>query len=120
MPKCLQRDARVMVAGPTTLWALLNSLRVGFRTLAIQQRSSEVWALLGAVKGDFARFGAALEAVQRKLGEASTKIDEARRGSRRIERRLHDVQERPIGDHAVGEGAGSAAPLFDEVSADRT
>lgn len=111
----LQNDTRVLVAGPTTLWAILNSLRLGFRTLAIQRRSSEVWTLLGVVKNDFARFGGMLDAVQKKLGEASTKIDEARRGSRRIERRLQDVQERPVAE--APRELPSAAPLFDEVGA---
>ncbi len=109
----LQRDLRVLVAGPTTLWAILTSLRLGFRTLAIQKRTSEVWGLLGAVKTDFARFAALLDGVQKKLGEASAKIDEARRGSRRIERRLHEVQETPAPEgersHAVeGPTDGSA------------
>jgi DNA recombination protein RmuC len=111
----LQRESRVLVAGPTTLWAILNSLRLGFRTLAIQRRSSEVWTLLGTVKNDFARFGAMLDAVQKKLGEASSKIDEARRGSRRIERKLQDVQELPSGD-APPPGLVSAAPLFDDMT----
>jgi DNA recombination protein RmuC len=111
----LQRDLRVLVAGPTTLWAILNSLRLGFRTLAIQRRSSEVWSLLGAVKGDFARFGATLDAVQKKLGEASSRIDEARRGSRRIERRLQGVQEGPHADPAIVRQP--ATPLFDDVAA---
>jgi DNA recombination protein RmuC len=111
----LQRDCRVLVAGPTTLWAMLNSLRLGFRTLAIQKRSSEVWGLLGTVKTDFMRFGAVLDAVQKKLGEASSKIDEARRGSRRIERRLQDVQELPAEDAPPPE---VAAPLFDVATAD--
>jgi DNA recombination protein RmuC len=91
----LQRDYRVVVAGPTTLWALINSLQMGFRTLAIERRSSEVWELLGRVKTDFARFGDSLAAIQKKLQEASNKIDEARRGSRRIERTLRDVQALP-------------------------
>jgi DNA recombination protein RmuC len=112
----LQREHRVLVAGPTTLWAILSSLRLGFRTLAIQQRSSEVWALLGAVKTDFARFGATLDTVQKKLGEASSKIDEARRGSRRIERRLHDVQEpsSPAGPRELP----APVPLFEDVPAE--
>jgi DNA recombination protein RmuC len=112
--EALQRDYRVLVAGPTTLWAILTSLRLGFRTLAIQKRSSEVWALLGAVKADFARFGSVLDVVQKKLTEASSKIDEAKKGSRRIEKRLRDVQETPVGDeagaHAIAE---TAVPLFD-------
>ncbi|MGE3841379.1 MAG: DNA recombination protein RmuC [Vicinamibacterales bacterium] len=109
----LQRDFRMLVAGPTTLWALLNSLRLGFRTLAIQRRSSEVWTLLAAVKGDFARFGMALDAVQKKLGEATSKLDDARKGTRRIERRLDDVQATP----AAEAQDSPATPLFDDVAA---
>lgn len=91
----IQRECRVVICGPTTLWALLNSLQMGFRTLAIERRSSEVWTLLGTVKADFARFAATLDLVQRKLAEASDKIDVARKDSRRIERHLKDVQELP-------------------------
>jgi DNA recombination protein RmuC len=101
----LQHDLRVLVCGPTTLWALLNSLQMGFRTLAIERRSSEVWTLLGAVKSEFARFGEALDLVQRTLSEASDKIDLARRGTRRIERKLKDVQELPAADAAPLLGA---------------
>ncbi len=91
----LQRDFRVIVAGPTTLAALLNSLQMGFRTLAIEKRSSEVWALLGTVKTEFGRFGDILEKTQKKLHEASSTIEDAARKSRTIERRLKGVQELP-------------------------
>lgn len=91
----LQRDYRMTLAGPTTLAALLNSLQLGFRTLAIQQRSSEVWALLGAVKTEFGRFGSVLASVQKKLGEASSHIDKASVRTRAIEKRLKDVEELP-------------------------
>lgn len=91
----LQRDYRVIVAGPTTLAALLNSLQMGFRTLAIEKRSSEVWALLGTVKTEFGRFGDILEKTQKKLHEASSTIEDAARKSRTIERRLKGVQELP-------------------------
>ena len=94
----LQREFRVTVAGPTTLWAFITSLQMGFRTLAIQRRSGEVWELLGRVKADFARFGDALSAVQKKLQEASHKIDEAQKGTRRIQRTLSDVEEFRAGD----------------------
>jgi DNA recombination protein RmuC len=97
----IQRECRVVVAGPTTLWAILNSLQMGFRTLAIQRRSSEVWALLGTVKTDFGTFGKALDGVHKKLTEASNKIEEARRGSRRIERRLKDVGALPQAEAAT-------------------
>jgi DNA recombination protein RmuC len=91
----IQRDFRVVITGPTTLAALLNSLQMGFRTLAIEKRSSEVWALLGAVKTEFGRFGDLLDKTQKKLHEASNTIDDAARKSRTIERKLRNVQELP-------------------------
>jgi len=91
----IQRDCRVVVAGPVTLWAILNSLQMGFRTLAIQQRSSEVWTLLAAVKTEFGKFGAVLEKVQKKLHEASRQMDQAGVRTRAIERKLRKVQELP-------------------------
>lgn len=94
----LQRDCRVVLAGPTSLWAFITSLQMGFRTLAIERRSSEVWELLGRVKADFARFGDALGAVQKKLQEASNKIDEAQRGTRRIQKTLSGVEELTVGE----------------------
>ena len=75
LPELLQRDYHVVVAGPTTLWSILNSLQMGFRTLAIQQRSSEVWNLLAAVKTEFGKYGEVLGKVQKKLQEASNTID---------------------------------------------
>ena len=91
----LQREHRIVITGPTTLAAILNSLQMGFRTLAIEQRSSEVWALLGAVKTEFGKFGDILEKTHKKLQEASNTIDDASRKSRTIERRLLLVQESP-------------------------
>lgn len=91
----IQRECRVIITGPTTLSALLNSLQMGFRTLAIEKRSSEVWQLLGAVKTEFGNFGTILEKTQKKLQEASNVIDEAGRRSRSIEKKLRDVQELP-------------------------
>ena len=73
----LQREYRIVVTGPTTLAALLNSLQMGFRTLAIEKRSSEVWELLGTVKTEFGRFGDVLAKTKKKLQEASTSIDKA-------------------------------------------
>jgi DNA recombination protein RmuC len=89
----LQREFRVMVAGPTTLAALLNSLQMGFRTLAIEKRSSEVWRLLGAVKTEFGRFGEVLAKTRKKLQEASHTIDQAEVRTRVIARKLRRVQE---------------------------
>jgi len=74
----IQRDYRVVIAGPTTLWSLLNSLQMGFRTLAIQKRSSEVWNLLAAVKTEWTKYGEVLEAVQKKLRQASDTIEKAK------------------------------------------
>ncbi|WP_374690211.1 DNA recombination protein RmuC [Accumulibacter sp.] len=92
----LQRDLRICVAGPTTLAALLNSLQMGFRTLAIERRSSEVWAVLGAVKTEFGRFGEVLEATRRKLEQASRSIESAGVRTRQIERKLKDVEALPV------------------------
>jgi DNA recombination protein RmuC len=91
----IQRDHRVLITGPTTLAALLNSLQMGFRTLAIEKRSSEVWILLAAVKTEFGRFGDVLDKTQKKLQEASNTIESAATRSRAIERKLKDVQELP-------------------------
>ncbi len=100
----LQREYRVTVAGPTTLAAILNSLQMGFRTLAIEKRSSEVWSLLGAVKTEFGRFGEILDKTQKKLQEASNTIETASRRSRAIEQKLKDVQQLPSTDatHLLG------------------
>jgi len=99
--EALQNDSRVIVAGPSNMLALLNSLAVGFRTLAIEKRSSEVWHLLGLVKTEFGTFGDALEKTKKKLEEASTSIDSASRRSRSIERRLRAVQELPGEDERL-------------------
>ncbi|HZG75039.1 MAG TPA: DNA recombination protein RmuC, partial [Paenibacillus sp.] len=89
----LQREHRVVVTGPTTLSALLNSLQMGFRTLAIQKRTSEVWQVLGAVKTEFGKFGDLLDKTQKKLQEASNTLDGAAVRTRAIERRLRGVEE---------------------------
>lgn len=91
----IQRDYRVTIAGPTTLAALLNSLQMGFQTLAIQKRSSEVWEVLGAVKSEFNKFGEILVGVEKKLDEAKNKISAARSKSNTITRRLKNVHELP-------------------------
>ncbi|MEG6584650.1 DNA recombination protein RmuC [Dendrosporobacter sp. 1207_IL3150] len=91
----LMREHKVIITGPTTLAALLNSLQMGFRTLAIEKRSSEVWSVLGAVKSEFGKFGILLDKTHKKLQEASNSIDTAARKSRTIERKLKDVQELP-------------------------
>ncbi|MBT3301831.1 MAG: DNA recombination protein RmuC [Bacteroidetes bacterium] len=91
----VQREFKIVITGPTTLSALLSSLQMGFRTLAIEKRSSEVWELLGAVKTEFGNFGEILEKTQKKLQEASNVIDQAGVRSRAIERKLRNVQELP-------------------------
>lgn len=91
----LQRDFKIIITGPTTLAALLNSLQMGFRTLAIEKRSSEVWMLLGAVKTEFGKFGDILDKTQKKLKEATDTIDDAAKKSRTIEKKLKKVQELP-------------------------
>ena len=94
----LQREFKVVITGPTTLAALLNSLQMGFRTLVIEKRSSEVWTLLGAVKTEFSPFGAILDRTQKKLQEASHTIEKAATRSRAIEKKLKNIQEIPLGD----------------------
>jgi DNA recombination protein RmuC len=96
----LQRKHRVTVTGPTTLSALLNSLQMGFRTLAIEKRSSEVWTLLGIVKAEFGKFGQILEKTQKKLKEASNTIEQAAKKTRNIEKKLKKVEELPQRDVA--------------------
>jgi DNA recombination protein RmuC len=91
----VQRDSRVTFVGPTTLAALLNSLQMGFRTLAIQKRSSEVWNLLASVKTEFGKFGDALSAVKEKIDQASRKMEDVDVRSRVITKKLRDVEELP-------------------------
>jgi DNA recombination protein RmuC len=91
----LQQEYRVVVAGPSTVAALLNTLQMGFRTLAIEKRSSEVWQILAAVKGDFGKFSDLLEKTQKKLQEAGSNIELAATKSRVISRRLDKVQDMP-------------------------
>jgi len=94
----IQREHRVIIAGPTTLWSILNSLQMGFRTLAIQKRSSEVWNLLAAVKTEWTKYGDVLAAVEKKLHQASDTIEKAKVRSRAVGRKLKDVQELPAGE----------------------
>jgi DNA recombination protein RmuC len=110
LAESLQRDFRVAIAGPTTLGALLNSLQMGFRTLAIQQRSSEVWKLLGAVKAEFGKYAEVLVKVQKKLLEATNTVEDAAVRTRAIERKLRGVE-------SAQEGA--AAALLNEEDPDQ-
>jgi len=104
----VQRDCRVVFAGPTTLAALLNSLQMGFRTLAIQKRSSEVWNLLAGVKTEFAKFGDSLSKVKDKLDQAASDMDKVAVRSRAITKKLRDVEELP----------SNPQPLLPELLAD--
>ncbi|MDF1612861.1 DNA recombination protein RmuC [Stygiobacter electus] len=91
----IQNDFKVIIAGPTTISAILNSLQMGFRTLAIEKRSSEVWSLLSIVKSEFIKFGEVLDKTQEKLEQASKQIDSAKTRTRVIERKLKDVEINP-------------------------
>jgi len=88
----IQREHRIVLAGPSTLAALLNSFQMGFRTLAIQQRSSEVWELLGTVKSEFGKYADVLSKIKRKLTEAHNTVERAETRTRAIHRRLRDVE----------------------------
>ena len=96
----LQREYRVVVSGPTTLAAVQNSLQMGFRTLAIEKRSSEVWKVLSSVKTEFGKFGDLLDKTQKKLQEASNTIDDASKATRKIEKQLNKVHELPDADES--------------------
>jgi len=121
LTEVIQRECRVVITGPTTLWSILNSLQMGFKTLTIQKRSSEVWNLLSAVKTEWTRYGDVLDAVQKKLHQASTTIDKANQRGRAIGRKLRDVQalppreakallslDEPEHEIAAGDGEGEA------------
>ena len=93
----LQKDFKIVVTGPTTLGAILNSLQMGFRTLAIQKRTSEVWSVLGAVKTEFGKFGGMLEKVQKNLQNAGDQLEEVMgKRTRAIERKLRQVEALPV------------------------
>lgn len=88
----IQREHRIVLAGPSTLAALLNSFQMGFRTLAIQQRSSEVWELLGTIKSEFGKYADVLTKIKRKLAEAQNTVEQAETRTRVIHRKLRDVE----------------------------
>lgn len=97
----LQREYKITITGPTTLSAFLSSLQMGFRTLAIEKRSSEVWEILGAVKTEFANFASVLDQVKKKLEQAADSVDKAGVRTRAIERKLKDVQALPVSQEEV-------------------
>ncbi len=91
----LQQDRRIVIAGPTTLWSILSSLQLGFQTLALQKRSSEVWDLLAAIKSEWTKYGDVLEKVKKRLDQASGSIDEIKRRNSAVGRKLRQVEEAP-------------------------
>jgi DNA recombination protein RmuC len=91
----MQRDYKIVITGPTTIAALLNSFQIGFRSLAVEKRTSEIWDILGAVRTEFGKFGDVLAKTKQKLDQASREIDNAGTRSRAIERKLRDVQTLP-------------------------
>ena len=97
----LNRDLRVVIAGPTTLFAMLNALQMGFRTLALEKRSAEVWQVLGAVKTEFGKFGEVLSRLKAQLQTASNTIESAETRTRQMERRLKDVEALPVGQQTL-------------------
>jgi DNA recombination protein RmuC len=111
----LQRECRIMVAGPTTLVSLLSSLRMGFRTLAIQQRSSEVWRVLSGVKTEFEKFSGVLDKVQKKLEEAQKVVEDAGVRRRAVDRKLRDVEVLPEREAASIFALAASAPLIEDA-----
>ena len=105
----LQQHHRIVIAGPTTLAALLNSLQMGFRTLAIEKRSSEVWQLLGAVKSEFGKFASVLESADKQLNTVQNSLKQAGVRTRQIERKLKGVESLPGSDHQALLDADEAA-----------
>jgi DNA recombination protein RmuC len=105
----MQRNCRIVVAGPTTLAAILSSLRMGFHTLAIEKRASEVWTILAAVKTEFGKFGDVLDKVKKQLAAASNTIEETGKRTRVMERRLKDVEHLPVADAAAVLGINTPA-----------
>jgi DNA recombination protein RmuC len=97
----LQQQYRVVVAGPTTLAAILTSLRMGFQTLVVEQRAAEVWRVLGAVKTEFGKFGDVLDKVQRQLSTASRTIEETGQRSRAMEKKLRSAERLPEAEAAM-------------------
>jgi len=108
--EALQRDYRVTLAGPTTLLAMLSSLQMGFRTLALEKRSSEVWQVLGAVKTEFGKFGEVLAKVKSQTQTVLNTLDSADTRSRAMQRALKTVQ-------ALPDGASQALLALDQQDA---
>ncbi|NLB35464.1 MAG: DNA recombination protein RmuC, partial [Elusimicrobia bacterium] len=98
----LQREYKITIAGPSNLAAMLNSLQMGFKTLAIEKRSSEVWKILGAVKTEFNKFGDILETAKKRINQASNDIDQlVGTRTRVMQRKLKEVEELPMSDSTL-------------------
>jgi DNA recombination protein RmuC len=113
----LQREHRILLTGPTNLAALLNSLQMGFRSLAIEKRSSEVWAVLGAVKTEFAKFGDVLAKTKERIDKAGEELEKAGVRSRVISRKLRDVEAVPESDASRMLGADLVPPIDLDLAA---
>ncbi len=112
--EAVQNECRVMITGPANLAAMLNSLQMGFKTLAIEKRSSEVWGVLGQVKTEFAKFGEVVEAARKSIDAAAKKFDQVGVRTRAIERRLRDVQALPAPEQTAAAQAVLTAALVQE------
>jgi DNA recombination protein RmuC len=110
----IQTEFRILISGPANLTAMLSSLQMGFRTLAIEKRSSEVWGILSSVKTEFGKFGDIVEATKKSIDAAANKFTELGRRSKAIKRHLQDVQELPSGAHVAVLGENFAAIDFGE------
>lgn len=116
--EAVQNDCRVMITGPANLAAMLNSLQMGFKTLAIEKRSSEVWSVLGQVKTEFAKFGDVVEATRKSIDAAAKRFEQVDVRTRAIQRKLRDVQELPDATAGPGPAAlGTAGSVGDEDGA---
>ena len=109
----LLHSYRIVVAGPTTLAAILSSLRMGFRTLAIEKRSSEVWEILAAVKTEFGKFGDVMDKLRRQLNTASKTVDETGTRTRAMERQLRSVEELPPDEATARLGLSDGMPALE-------
>lgn len=121
----LQNDHRVLVTGPTTLMSLLNSLQMGFRSVAIEKRSSEVWQVLSAAKAEFNKYGTVWEKLGKQLQTAQSTVNEAGRRTRAVERKLRQVEtlDPSVGDvppATLGVGLGGIGDEGSEPSSDET
>ena len=116
LAEAVQNECRVVITAPANLAAMLNSLQMGFKTLAIEQRSSEVWAVLGQVKTEFTKFGDAVEATRKSIDAAAKRFEQVDVRTRAIQRKLRDVQALPAADTPASAAAGLAPPALSAES----